>query len=87
MSKGLEFTVKLSPKARKRMDEIMEKVGIEDRADIVRGALQVYEFVVKSELSGVKFFAYKPDEPDPKLIKFLKEDGGDDAEDPSKKPA
>ncbi len=78
---GLEFAIRLSPNANERMGKLMKKLGTKDRADIVRDALRVFEYVVDSELSGVEFYAKKTGHHFPQLHDFLKKEDEEDLPD------
>jgi predicted DNA-binding protein len=59
--KKVRVTLDLSPEFHQRLEALEEIVGGETKANVIRHALQVYEYVVKRSLSGDRFKAIGKD--------------------------
>jgi hypothetical protein len=58
MSEGKKtrITLDLLPKATKRLTDLQALIEAESKAQVIRQALQLYEFAIKKHAKGKRFF-------------------------------
>jgi len=60
-AKKVRITLDLTPDAYSRLNDLSESVGADSKANLIRQALQLYEYVAKRHREGCEFRAVKQD--------------------------
>lgn len=68
MKQTIRVTLDLKPRAYQRLASVEALVGAESKADVLRQALQLYEFVAKRAAAGDRFKTVRPDGSEEMLV-------------------
>lgn len=63
-NKRTRLQLDFSPEALQRLEEIREKVGAKNNAEVVRGALRLYDWLLDQKKAGARILLYKDGEED-----------------------
>ena len=71
--KAIRISVDLSPRCYERLEQIEEKVSASSKAEVVREALRLYEFLVGHACRGTEFQLLEKGSTTPKTIVMFTE--------------
>ncbi len=70
-AKKVRITLDLSPEFYARLEELEDLVGADTKANVIRQALQVFEFVALKSRDGYEFRVVAPDGSEKEIFFFL----------------
>ena len=62
------FQIKLSPEQIKDLDELQESTGASSRAEVLRKAIEIYNFLARETLGGSRVYSYERGQTPTELI-------------------